>query len=327
MENKIQYAYAQHNISKEPIHISQASNFNKEHFTCLDCKEILIPVLKHKTPHFRHKPDSTCFINNESQVHWLSKEACKQLKEISFPEILTIDLPHFAQAKYETKIYNYVKSKVPKVALNDFFESLTRTLAPSITLPITKVETEKTYTTDKGDVRIDVVLTIQTKTQSYEVFIEPHYTNPISSDKLEKLKLLDIPTLSISLYNFIEEYPNYTIKDLTNYIQKDYTKYWSHIRPTSIESNINKYFKYIDKKISDNKITYQQLSKNQKLIGQLQLLSNQEIININDHYQAMQHHEHLNNALKHQINIIKKYPFRTYKQLKILDKKGIKYTI
>jgi hypothetical protein len=301
MENNIQYSYAQHNESKKPIHISQVGLSNKDNLTCPDCKEILIAVINHPTPHFRHKPNSDCATNTESQIHWLSKEVFKDLKIMRFPQINMDDI-HIQYAKLYSKIDKLITKEVPDDLIENFFDSLKYNLTESQTLKIQKVELEKTFKTSLGDVRIDIVLTINNQL----VFIEPWYTNPISTEKKLKLQELKIPTISIPLKQFIEKHPKgYTTNKLKKYILSEHTKTWSYLKPTSIDKHIDKYIDYVISKISKQKENY-------NLLDKLDLITKENESKINQLHKYQ-------NAILYQQRTIKKYPTRNHNKLSLIQ--------
>jgi hypothetical protein len=309
----IKYPYAKHKETNQPIHISAVTKNNKHSLTCPDCNEILTPVLKHQTPHFRHKSNSNCSTNPESYIHWLAKKAFKNMKEIHFPplyiyQLSDISVPH--RQKLDNLINDLVTKQIPYPAHKNYNELRKNNLSEKITLQIQKIETEKTYKTSLGDVRIDVVLTIENQ----EVFIEPYYTNPISKDKLEKLRELNIPTLSIPLCHFLDNYPDtFTLQDLTEYIQLDRTKYWSLIRPKSLDTYIEDYILYLQQQINYNQTAYLNMEKNLKIIDDLYSISSDISLIIAQHTKEKK-------SVINYIDYIKNNPSKYFNKHKVLEK-------
>lgn len=245
----IKYPIAFNNETKELVNISDVNSENKKDLICNDCKECFNCILNHTTPHFRHKPGSNCQGNVESYLHWLTKECFRLIKEIELPEIFKSNLDEKIQDNFDTQVSSLIKHNVPQNLIFEFKKNLKKNLSDSGKYRIEKVDIEKGFKTNIEDVRVDIVATIN----SQELFIEPHYMNPIDLDKRRKLELIEIPTLSIDLMPFIHKFDyKYKVEDLVNYLISKNGKYWTFNRKDKIEKLIKNYLNYVKKEISKN---------------------------------------------------------------------------
>ena len=193
--NIIKYPIATSNVSGQLVNICDARNYDKSELTCPQCKNSFVAVINHKSPHFKHKPNSKCNGGFETYLHWLAKEVFKLINEIELPEISVNDLTPEQRQKFQGKINAQIDKEVPETYRLKFKKGLKKNLVDAETFVIDKVEIEKSYKTSLGEVRVDVVATIKNK----EVFIEPFVTNSIDEFKKKKLNLINNPTLSIDL--------------------------------------------------------------------------------------------------------------------------------
>jgi Arc/MetJ-type ribon-helix-helix transcriptional regulator len=156
----IKYPIAYDTKLKSLIDINDVHQENKGNLVCQDCNENFVAVLNHKTPHFKHKPNSKCTGNVESYLHWITKECFDLISEIELPEIFIEDLESLIKRDLKESIDELIKSKVPKDLQREFEKDLKKTISASKTFTIQSHNIEKTYKTDLGDVRIDVVAII-----------------------------------------------------------------------------------------------------------------------------------------------------------------------
>jgi hypothetical protein len=299
MSNNIKHEHAFHNQTKEIIHISKVTILNKKYLSCPKCKEILISVLNHQTQHFRHKTNLTCNYTNESYIHKLAKDVFKTMTKIDLPQINISNITFEKRRLFDDYIFNITRAKLPLAIQDSFKGELKKYLTNSHTYQIQNVEIEKTYKTKLGDVRIDIVLTINNK----PIFIEPYFSNPINEEKLQKLELLNIPTISIPLQDFLDYYyTGYNENKLKLYLQKKQAKNWDYIQPSKLDLLIQKYYKYLDDLLHQKQSTYPILQQNENLIKIIES-------KINDSYSTI---DYLNN----QIKTIKDDPFKLYPTFK-----------
>jgi len=245
----IKYPIAYNIETKGLVNISDVTSENKKDLICFECKEHFNCILNHDTPHFRHKPGSNCPGNVESYLHWLTKECFKLIKEIELPEIFISNLSQADQKELKNEIDVILEQNVPDNLIFDFRKNLKKSLSKSGKYQIQKVNTEEQFKSEIGTVQVDVVAMINDK----NLFIEPHYTNPIHPEKLKKLELIGTPTLSITLLPFIQKFNSkYTVNDLCNYLVSNAGKYWTFNKKETVQKLIRNYLKYIKVEISKN---------------------------------------------------------------------------
>lgn len=242
----IKYPIAFHKQSKKLIDISDVTNENKTDLICLECRESFVAVRKHQTPHFKHKPNSKCYGDVESYIHWVTKEVFKEINEIELPEIFIENLTDNQSEKLDNQVNSLIKKNVPENLHFKFKKGLKKNISESVIFQIEKVETEKEYKTSLGNVRIDIVTTINNQ----ELFIEPFFTNQIDDLKKRKLTLLEKPTLAINLLSFVHRFNyTYTLENLKNHLISKKSKYWIFNREKKIEKYIFGYLNYVSEEI------------------------------------------------------------------------------
>jgi len=101
-------------------------------------------------------------------------------------------------------------------------------------------ETEQIRRSSSGEIRVDAIMTVN----GTELFFEPFYSNQIDTDKLNKIKELDVSTIGINLFSFIKKHgSDFTIEILQDYIQNDIKcKEWIYIRKEKLDSLIQNIF-------------------------------------------------------------------------------------
>jgi hypothetical protein len=272
MKQDLKYPIAKDKNSNALVSAKNVKNGINCNCVCFECNEDLIAInqgLKQR-PHFRHISNSECKANFETYIHWLAKEVFKEIKEINLPEIseevicsmIENDIEnlhklHKSPRQLQEKINRYVVDKIKSKFKN---------------VKIKKVELEKAFKTNYGDVRIDIVLFFSNENDDgKKLFIEPFFSNQVDAMKLSKLKDLDISTLSIDLYSFINKKgPYYTIEEFKLFLINGlYSKKWVHWKKNKlisdtelreIEKMIIKNSKLFNKKLSDYINTKKELS-------------------------------------------------------------------
>lgn len=272
-KNYIKYPIAFHKESEKLIDISDVTDDNKTDLICLECKENFVAVRKHQTPHFKHKPNSKCKGNVESYIHWVTKEVFKEINEIELPEIFKDNLTDNQREKLDNQVNSLIKKNVPENLHLNFRKGLKKNISESGIFKIEKIETEKEYKTSLGNVRIDIVTTINNQ----ELFIEPFFSNQIDDLKKGKLTLLKTPTLSINLSSFVQRFDfKYNIENLKNYLISKKSKYWIFNRERKIEKYRVEYLNYVSKEIkkqqNDFNINFSKLKKITELENKVQEL-------------------------------------------------------
>jgi hypothetical protein len=214
-KNYIKYPIAFHKQTEKLVDISDVTDDNKTEFICVECKDSFVAVRKHQTPHFKHKPNSSCKGNVESNIHWLTKEVFKEIKEIELPEIFKDNLTYNQRKILDNEVSNLIEKNVPENLHSEFRKGLKKNISESRIFQIEKIEIEKEFKTSLGNVRIDIVTTINNQ----QLFIEPFFTNQIDDLKKRKLTLIKTPTLSINLCSFIHRFNyNYNLENLKNFL-------------------------------------------------------------------------------------------------------------
>jgi len=272
-KNYIKYPIAFHKQSEKLIDIYDVTDDNKTDLICLECRENFVAVRKHQTPHFKHKPNSKCKGNVESYIHWVTKEVFKEIKEIELPEIFKDNLTDNQREKLDNQVNSLIKKNVPENLHLKFRKDLKKNISESGIFQIEKIETEKEYKTSLGNVRIDIVTTINNQ----ELFIEPFFTNQIDDFKKRKLTLLKTPTLYINLLSFVQRFDfKYNLENLKNYLISKNSKYWLFNREKKIEKYRVEYLKYVSEEIkkqqNDFNVNFSKLNKITELENKVQQL-------------------------------------------------------
>lgn len=249
-QNYIKYPVAYNFKENSIMPIDEVTKENKLNLICPDCKNNYIAVLNHQTPHFKHKPHSTCKGSYESYIHWLTKEVLKTIKEIEFPKLLINDLPEKNRQNFQSKLNKIIDKNIPETYRSKFKKELKNELFESSKASVDTYEIEKVYKTELGDIIVDVVANIKSK----KIFIEPFFSNPIDEEKKKKLSLIEIPTLSIDLSKFIDSYgQNYSMKSLKKYLISKKSKTWVYLSNNKYNEYIENYEKYLHKEIVRNR--------------------------------------------------------------------------
>lgn len=259
MANKLMYPIAKHKESGKLVNAKDAVNGKSCECICYYCNQEMIAVnnVTKQSPHFRHDLDADCAGSYESYIHWLAKEAIKEIDSIRFPLLGITDLFSFQENKINNLYNNYkVPLELRKIINNDLLEIINKGFDE---IKIEKVETEKKYRSIGGDIVVDVV--IQGNKQTF--FIEPYYSNQIDNVKIQKLKQINISTVSINLIDFIFKKNHlYTLEELKNFISKNIaSKSWEYINKEELISSA--LYNSVETRIKNNIEKFQQ---HQKLI-------------------------------------------------------------
>ena len=240
--NYVKYPVSLNRFNKEIVSIDEVNKENRFDLICPICKDNYISVINHQTPHFKHKPHTNCTGSVESYIHWLAKEVFRKLNEFEIPEILIDDLPEKHRQKFQYNFNRILDSNVPDTFRTEFVKGLKKNLTESKTLLIEKVEKEIEYKSNLGNVRIDIVATVQNK----EYFIEPFFSNEINKFKKNKLSLIKIPTLSLDLLNFKDIFYYYfSIDSFKKYLIDKKNKKWVYLTDDEFNKHSENYQNYL----------------------------------------------------------------------------------
>ena len=240
MNNYIKYSIAFNNNTNKLVEIHNLTSTNNKNLICKGCEGELIAVIKHKTPHFRHKVE--CNASSETYIHWVCKEIFRTLSKIELPEFLIQDLSSEYRHEFQAKKNAIIEEKVPVTLRTEFKNVLKKELMESKDYLITKIDIEEKYKSKFGDVKIDIVAC----SKDNIIFIEPFLSNPISEEKEKKLKEIDITTLSIDLNLFIDHYGcDFKLEKLRKYLISKRYKKWSYLNKNTFKEYLLNYEKHI----------------------------------------------------------------------------------
>lgn len=237
-ENLIKFPCAYHPKTGKYTTIKGVKLIEKLNYVCPECRNSFIAVLNHITPHFKHKPNSTCQGSFESNIHWLTKEIFKTLDKVVIPEIKISDLPQKQREKFQLNFNRIMDANIPEKFRPDFRKDRKNVFIDEKTLFVNKIETEKQYKSDLGNVVIDVIIHSENET----FFIEPYYSNPISDEKKKKLIKVGIQTLSINLLETIGSSDlNFNLSRLEKYLISKESKKWTVIDIKNFDEHLESY--------------------------------------------------------------------------------------
>ncbi|MBA4744864.1 MAG: hypothetical protein H2058_06375 [Muricauda sp.] len=246
----VKYPIAFDSLGKELVDLSHITEKNRDFVVCPECSSRFVAVINHQTPHFKHYGDRECSGAFESYIHKVVKEMFKTITEIELPELLIKDLPEEHLRNFLQMQYGLLDSNIPLNQQREFTIGLKKNLTEVKKVKIDNVEIERTIKTPKGDIRVDVVAHLRNKM----LFIEPYYSNAIKDDKKEKIKTTNIPTLSISLMEFIRFTKfKFNLSDLKEWLLIDNSKNWVYLNDGSYKKHINSYKKYLWSEIQKHK--------------------------------------------------------------------------
>jgi hypothetical protein len=120
LENSVKFPSAQNVKTGKPTTIKEVKYQERLNFICPDCKKSFIAVLKHNTPHFKHKPNSTCVGSFESNIHWLTKEIFKTIKKYEIPEIKIENLPEKQRQIFQSTFNKILEFNIPEKMRPEF---------------------------------------------------------------------------------------------------------------------------------------------------------------------------------------------------------------
>lgn len=246
----VKYPIAFDSLNEELVDIGCLSEKNRAYMICPECCGRFVGVINHATPHFKHYGDYECSGTVESYIHKIVKQLFKKVSDFELPELLIKDLPEEHLRNFRQMRSRLLDLNIPLNQQREFINRLKKNLTEVKTVKIDNVEIERTIKTAKGDIRVDVVAHLGNKM----LFIEPYYSNPINDDKKEKIKATNIPTLSISLMEFIR-FTNFkfSLSDLKEWLFIDNSKDWVYLNEGIYKKHINRYEKYLWSEIQKHK--------------------------------------------------------------------------
>lgn len=260
--NYIKYPEAFDKLNEKLVNICNTTEENKTNLICKECEENFIAVLNHQTPHFKHKPNSSCEGTVESYIHWLTKEVFKNIEEIEVPKLLIDDLVEKQREKFQLAYNRIIDSKIPEKLRLHFKSKLKRNLTESKTIKIKNTEIEKVFKTVLGDIKVDIV----TFNKNKKIFIEPFWSNEINQEKKNKILSINITTFSIDLKTFIYRFTQgFTAEVLKKHLVSYKSKKWVYISEEEFEKYLLSYEKYLYNEIikfSPYIELYENISKN-----------------------------------------------------------------
>jgi hypothetical protein len=257
MLQKLKYPIAKDKITKKLTNAKDAVNGKNCNCSCYHCDQDLIAVnrVTKQREHFRHDNNSNCSASYESYIHWLTKEVFKEIEYISLPDIQENYL--LANSKYNLNEF-YDQYKLPDYIRDQLNQDLVAKINNRLkNIKINTVELEKKYASSFGNVIVDVVLKFKNKV----LFIEPFFYNPIDIEKHEKLRSINISTVSIKLVDFIAEKDHiYSIDELKEFISNNLiSKKWNHIKNDAMITKND--FDFLQKKVISNIYKLDQIKK------------------------------------------------------------------
>lgn len=251
---------------------------------CFNCGGDLVAINQEivQGAHFRHSSDADCsFKNNyESYIHWLAKKVFSELKYIYLPEIGFKDLK--LDSGFHNTLTNEFRQRLASVGMLESFQDIKLslynvTLQKPSKVQIQSFEIEKLYKTELGDIRVDIVLNIG----NTSLFIEPFFTSQIDTSKFQKIRSLDVSTISINLLAFIEKYyTNFTIDQFRSFLITDIgQKKWIYVRNSKtrkladsvFDENFEKKLEQMSKVVHANKEIEYSIQEKTEKINQIQI--------------------------------------------------------
>jgi hypothetical protein len=229
------------------VNVSDVPNGKACNCYCDGCKQDLIAANNGeiRKAHFKHeKRDPNCPFdaNYETYVHWLAKEIFKTIENINLPSIL-YDTLNFETAKL-TEIVNKLKIHLNYVGILESDYNPNQLNFTSIVLQNSKNykidgwAIEQVMETHLGKIVVDVVLQINKN----NLFVEPYWTNPLTTDKLIKIASCNISTIAINLSPFIKR-QFFTIQEFTKFLQEDINhKSWAFINSIKADQLVSNLF-------------------------------------------------------------------------------------
>jgi hypothetical protein len=225
MYNDICFPFARDKTSNLFVHPNDVPNGLNSNCYCFECKEDLIAVNNpenKKRPHFRHHKLSSCNSNFESFIHLFTKEVFQlHIRLLNLPKVVFnfSDFVKYDNLAFDQENYELIVQDEKNVDFD-------------------KIEIEKEFKINDSSIRIDVV----GYKNDNKFFIEPYYSNPINEEKLNKLKSIDISTISINLNLFINKFGNaFALDDFINFLQFDIkSKCWVHLNNSKFNNLKNK---------------------------------------------------------------------------------------
>ncbi|MDF0715757.1 hypothetical protein PY092_06330 [Muricauda sp. 334s03] len=238
----IKYPIAFDSLGGELVDLSLITDCNRAFIVCPECNSRFVAVINHQTPHFKHYGDHECSGTFESYIHKVVKELFKQITKIELPELQIKDLPEEHLRSFWQMRSRLLDTNIPLNQHRKFIDGLKDSLTEVKIVTIDRVGIERVIKTSYGSMIVDVVAHLGDKV----LFIEPYYSNPIDDDKKVKIRAANIPTLSISLMEFL----NYTkfefsLSDLKKWLFIDNSKNWVYLNDRLYQKHIDSYKKYL----------------------------------------------------------------------------------
>lgn len=278
LEDFVKFPSAQNFKTGKPTTIKDVKYEERLNFICPDCEKSFIAVLNHSTPHFKHKPNSSCVGSFESNIHWLTKEIFKTIKEFKIPEINIDDLPEKQRELYQLTFNKIMEPNIPEKLRPKFRKAVKREFIDERKVLVGNTEIEKQFKTDIGNIVVDII----TYSENERMFIEPFYSNPINKEKKEKLSKIGIQTLSINLNKFIDNFKlNFNNQKLKDYLISKESKEWALIKIENFDNHLKNYEKYLLKFVELNKSTIDSYYSKLDEIEKLKTKKNKKIKKLN----------------------------------------------
>ena len=290
-ENSIKFPSAYHVKTGKYTTIKGVKLKEKLNYICPDCKNSFITVLNHKTPHFKHKPNSTCIGSFESNIHWLTKEIFKTIEKFEIPEVKIENLPEKQRQKFQLNFNKILELNIPEKLRPSFRKAFKKDFIDEKTILVSEIETEKQYKTDLGNIVVDIIA----YSENEKIFIEPYYSNPINSEKKKKLLKIGTQTLSINLLDIIGySNLNFNLDRLEKYLISKESKSWTIVNIKNLDKHLEKYSNHLLEIIELNKPLIE--SHNFKL-NEVKDLENERNIRSEKIYEIKEEIDEINNRI------------------------------
>ena len=249
-ENSVKFPAARHIQTGKMTSIKEVNYEERLNFVCPDCEKSFVAVLNIKTPHFKHKPNSACTGSFESNIHWLTKEIFKTIKRYVIPEVKIENLPEKQRQKFQLR-FNEILELIPEKLRPKFRDVFKREFIDEREIIVGRIEIEKVFKTDLGNICVDIISYSENET----IFIEPFYSNQITTEKKKKLSKLRVQTLSIDLIKFLNynNRLNFNIQKLEDYLVSKESKEWTLTNVENFDKHLENYEKHLLELIEFNK--------------------------------------------------------------------------
>lgn len=248
-----EYPIALKRETNDLAQISEVPNGKACNCYCFYCKGDLIAVNREENVvahHFKHYPGSNCSLSFETYLHWLTKKIFEKFESIQLPSITFKDL-YVKYWCFESEKTNKIKDLFSKYNLPEELRDIIQyefDLNVSNQFKIELCTTEKRLKNEEEQIQPDILL----KLDSMDLLLEPYVTSKVDARKLEKIKEIDISTLSIDLNTFRKENRlEFTEEDLTNYLLLDSCKEWLYLSKSFREELFNEFIFLLEKRMNE----------------------------------------------------------------------------